>query len=215
MADVKIGIIGVGNVGGNLGIRLAKSGHAVRFGVKPGKDVTELLQRCEGKAQAAAVPEVAAWADVLFIAVPASAAVAAVRDAGNLAGKVVVDCNNPVAWGADGPTLAPVPEGSLTAAIARAAPGARVVKGFNTFGAEFHLDPHIASTRVDVQLAGDDAEAKKTVAAIAERAGFNPMDCGPLRNAALLENLALLWIHLAVKGGQGRHVAFKLLQRTP
>ncbi len=48
---------------------------------------------------------------------------------------------------------------------------------------------------------------------IALKAGFTPSDVGPLRNAALLESLAVLWIHLAVKGGQGRQVAFKLLKR--
>lgn len=213
MADVKIGIIGAGNVGGNLGVRLSKSGYEVRFGVRPGADVKELLERCEGKARAGAVAEVAAWADVLFLAVPGAAAVGAAREAGDLTGKVLVDCNNPVNWGADGPTLAPVAEGSITAALAQAVPGARVVKGFSTFGAEFHLEPSIQGTAVDVQLAGDDAQAKQTVAAIATRAGFQPVDCGPLRNAALLESLAVLWIHLALKGGQGRHVAFKLLKR--
>lgn len=213
MANVNIGIIGAGNVGGNLGIRLAKSGYTVRFGVRPGADVKEVLEQCEGRAQAASIPDVAAWADVLFLAVPAPAAVPAVREAGNLSGKVVVDCTNPVGFGADGPTLAPVPEGSVAAALAKAAPGAKVVKAFNTFGAEFHLDPNIGGTPVDVQMASDDAGAKQTVAAIASKAGFQPVDCGPLRNAALLENLAVLWIHLAVKGGLGRHIAFKLLQR--
>jgi hypothetical protein len=66
---------------------------------------------------------------------------------------------------------------------------------------------------VDVQLASDDTEAKALVSAIATKAGFTPMDVGLLRNAALLESLAVLWIHLAMKGGQGRHVAFKLLKR--
>jgi hypothetical protein len=42
---------------------------------------------------------------------------------------------------------------------------------------------------------------------------WRAIDAGPLRNAALLESLATLWMHLAMKGGQGRHVAFKLLKR--
>lgn len=68
-------------------------------------------------------------------------------------------------------------------------------------------------TSVDVPLASDDAEAKALVSSIATKVGFTPIDAGPLRNAALLESLAVLWIHLAMKGGQGRHVAFKLLKR--
>jgi hypothetical protein len=51
------------------------------------------------------------------------------------------------------------------------------------------------------------------VAAIARAAGFEPIDAGPLRNAAVLENLAMLWIHLAMVGGHGRQVGFKLLGR--
>ena len=92
-------------------------------------------------------------------------------------------------------------------------PGARVVKGFNTFGAEIHLDPSLGGTVADVFLAGDDAEAKKAVAAVAEAAGFTPVDSGPLRNAAVLENLAILWIHLALREGHGRNWSFKKLAR--
>jgi NADPH-dependent F420 reductase len=208
----KIAIVGAGNVGGNLGIRLAGAGYPVRFGTRSGSGLTELLARCGGKAEVTSVTDATGWADVVFFAVPAKAVVDAVHGAGDLTGKIVVDCNNPVGWD-DGPTLGPVDEGSLTAAIAKAAPGARVVKAFNTFGAEFHLDPAIAGTAADVPMAGDDAGAKEVVAGIARQAGFSPLDAGPLRNARLLEALAVLWIHLALKGGHGRNVAWKLLSR--
>ena len=88
-----------------------------------------------------------------------------------------------------------------------------MVKGFNTFGAELHRDPSFGDAAIDVHLAGDDAEAKSAVAAVAEKAGFAVIDAGPLRNAALLENLAVLWIHLAIAEGRGRFIGFKLLQR--
>lgn len=209
----KIAIIGAGNVGASLGINLSRHGYPIRFGVREGSDVKELLAKCEGRAEAASVSAAAQWADVIFLAVPANAAEEAVRSLGDVKGKVLVDCTNPVAWGGDGPRLAPTPEGSVAATLAKAFPGLRVVKGFSTFGAEFHLDPRVGDTSVDVQLASDDAEAKALVSAIATKAGFTPVDVGPLRNAALLESLAVLWIHLAMKGGQGRHVAFKLLKR--
>ncbi|WP_375768879.1 NAD(P)-binding domain-containing protein [Archangium gephyra] len=209
----KIAIIGAGNVGTSLGINLARHGYPLRFGVREGADVKEVLAKCEGRAEASSVSAAAQWADVIFLAVPAAAAEEAVRALGEVKGKVLVDCTNPVAWGNDGPRLAPTPQGSVAAALAQAFPGLRVVKGFSTFGAEFHLDPRVGDTSVDVQLAGDDAEAKALVSAIATKAGFTPIDVGPLRNAALLESLAVLWIHLAMKGGQGRHVAFKLLKR--
>ena len=106
------------------------------------------------------------------------------------------------------------PEGSVAAAIARAVPDAHVVKGFNTFGAEFHKDPGRAGVPADVFLAGDDAGAKKRVIDLATVAGFHAVDAGPLRNAAVLENLAMLWIHLATVGGHGRDFTFVMRSRA-
>jgi NADPH-dependent F420 reductase len=200
---MKIAIIGAGNVGGNLGVRLSKSGFAVRFGVKDAKGVegaAALLARCAPGTTAASVEEVVKDADVVFFAVPGSVAVDVAKSlAPMLAGKVVVDCNNALTW-KDGPVWAPPPEGSLAQAMAKAAPGAKVVKAFNGFGAEHHLEPQGA----DVFMAADDEGAKKAVAEIATKAGFRPIDAGPLRNAGVLENVAILWIHLAMVGGKGR-----------
>jgi 8-hydroxy-5-deazaflavin:NADPH oxidoreductase len=200
-------IIGTGNVGGNLGTRFAKSGIPVRFGVRPGADTTELLARSKGADVAALdVAEAVTWADAVFLAIPANAALELARGLGN---KLVVDCTNPLTW-SDGPVWAPTPEGSMAASIAKAAPTARVVKAFNTFGAEFHADP----ANAQVFMAGDDASAKATVAELATRAGFRPVDAGPLRNAAVLENLAMLWIHMATVGGHGRNFTFAMQDRA-
>jgi hypothetical protein len=133
--------------------------------------------------------------------------------AAELAGKIVVDCNNPLVW-KEGPVWAPPAEGSLAAALAKVVPDARVVKAFNTFGAEFHANPMLTGSPAQVFLAADDADAKKVVSEIATKAGFTTVDAGPLRNAAVLENLAMLWIHLATVGGQGRDFAFAM-QRAP
>jgi hypothetical protein len=211
--DPRFAIIGAGNVGGNLGSRLAKSGIPVKFGVRSDKGLADLLARSPG-ATSASPAEAAEWADVVFIAVPAKAAVEVAQSLANaLNGKVVVDGNNTLTW-QSGPVWAPPAEGSLTAAIAKAVPGARVVKAFNTFGAEFHLDPALpGGKRADVFYAGDDTEAKKTVAEIANRAGFRAIDAGPLRNAAVLENVAMLWIHLAIAGGHGRDFTFVMQSR--
>jgi hypothetical protein len=206
-----IAILGAGNVGGNLGVRLAASGFSVKFGVRPGSDVKDLLSRAGARAEILEPRDAAAAADIVFITTPTNVAVQVAQEAG-LGGKIVVDCTNPLTWN-DGPVWAPPAAGSVAAAIAAAVPGARVVKGFNTFGAEIHLDPSLGGTVADVFLAGDDAEAKKAVAAVAEAAGFTPVDSGPLRNAAVLENLAILWIHLALREGHGRNWSFKKLAR--
>lgn len=201
----KIGIIGAGNVGGNLGRRLAASGFEVRHGVRPRSDF--------GGSSAGPIPEVASWADIVFIAVPGPAVLDAVKSCGDLRGKIVVDCNNTLEW-KDGPVYTPPREGSLAASIAAIAPGASVLKAFNTFGAEIHGDPSLAhGQNADVLIAGDDLKAKERLSAIASAAGFRPLDAGPLRNASLVESVAILWIHLAMKGGMGRENAFKFVGR--
>lgn len=192
----KVAVIGAGKVGGGLGATLAKAGFEVKYG---------------GKEDAATA---AAWGDIVFITVPGNVALDVAKSlAKQLEGKIVVDCNNPLTW-KEGPVWAPPAEGSLAAAIAKAAPGARVVKGFNTFGAEFHADPKHAGPAAQVFLASDDAEAKKTLGDVATKAGFRVVDAGPLRNASVLENLAMLWIHLAMVGGKGRDFTFVMQEKS-
>lgn len=204
----RIAVIGSGNVGGSLGARLSQSGFEVKFGVRGVDDkVKAVLAKTKG-ASAATPDEAAAWADVVFLAVPGSAAIDVAKGlAKQLEGKVVVDCNNPLTW-KEGPVWDPPAEGSLAQAIAKAVPGARVIKAFNTFGAEFHADPNHAGPPAQVFFASDDDGAKKTLVDVATKGGWRPVDAGPLRNAGVLENFAMLWIHLALAAGHGRDWTF-------
>jgi len=212
MTDHKIAVIGAGSVGGGLGARLARSGYEVYFGLREGKEASELLAKSGSTAHARLPEEAAEVADIVILALPARAML---EVAGKLplAGKIVVDAANPITWD-KGPVWAPPPEGSLAAAIQALVPNAKVVKAFNTFGAEFHADPRVGDRGVDVQMASDHDDAKSALAAVARRAGFNPVDVGPLRNAAALENLAVLWIHLAMAAGRGREFAFMAVDRA-
>ena len=151
-------------------------------------------------------------AGLVFLAVPASAAVAVLDKARLAPGTIVVDCTNPLRW-ADGPVHAPPAKGSITAQLAARFPRLRLVKAFNTFGAEVHDRRWFGSEVADLYLAGDDADAKQIVGEVARTLGFEPVDVGPLRNAQHLESLAVLWLHLATVGQRGRDIAFKLLRR--
>jgi len=62
-------------------------------------------------------------------------------------------------------------------------------------------------------LCGDAADAKGAVMKLGEDVGFEMIDAGELAIARLLEPVAILWIHLAFRGGLGRDFAFKLLRR--
>jgi predicted dinucleotide-binding enzyme len=73
--------------------------------------------------------------------------------------------------------------------------------------------PSYGGTAITMFFAGDDAQAKRVAAQLAQEMGFDPVDAGPLANARLLEPLALLWIYLAVKQGHGTGIAYKLIHR--
>jgi predicted dinucleotide-binding enzyme len=153
---VIVAILGKGNVGSALAGRLVASGHEVRVGVRPGADAAALRNALGERAKVTGVREAVAGAEVVFVATATAAAPDVVREAGGLAGQIVVDCTNPVGRDERGLKLAPPPEGSVAQAIAAAAPRARLVKAFNVFGAEFHADPRLAGTQVDVPMASDD-----------------------------------------------------------
>jgi NADPH-dependent F420 reductase len=203
VAQEVVAIIGAGNIGSALGARLAKTGDVVRFGVR------DVAKAAASGIKGTSVRDAVVGAGVVLLTVPADAAVETARGLGPLgAGTVVVDCTNPLRF-AGGPVWNPPREGSVAAALSAALPGVAVVKGFNHFGAEIHADPQLAGGPADAYFAGDDVAAKKRVMALAERIGFRAMDAGPLRNAAVLENLTVLWIQLAMTG-VGRNFAFRV-----
>lgn len=204
-----VAILGAGSVGKALAERLLYVGISVRFGVRdPGSVASKLTGPLAGVSTV--LPAAAAAdAEIILLAVPASAAVDAARSAGNLAKKILLDCTNPLRWDG-GPVWAPPPEGSVAQALAAAFPGVSVIKGFNHFGAEIQRNPVLATGPADAFFAGDDADAKSYVMNLGTRMGFRAHDAGPLRNAALLENVAVLWIQLASVGGVGRNFAFRI-----
>ncbi|MEF8789324.1 MAG: NAD(P)-binding domain-containing protein [Haloarculaceae archaeon] len=197
MEPVRIGVVGTGSVGSTLGRRWAEAGHAVRFGTRDPErsDVRDLVAGIEGDAEAVTV-EGAADADVLVLAVPA-AAVESTLSGLDFAG-VLVDPTNSY------PEAGPEPGAERAA---RLAPDARVVKAFNTVGWEVMADPDLDGVAATMPLAGDDADAKELVAGLARDLGFEPLDVGDRAAAVHLENLARLWIHLAVSTGN-REFAF-------
>ncbi len=211
---MKIGVIGAGNVGGALGKLWAGKGHEIVFGVRDpaGSAHQDVLKSANGKARAASVRDAAAFGEVVVLATPWQATESAVKSAGRLEGKILIDCTNPLA-----PDLSGLVIGTNTSAgeeVAKWAKGAKVVKAFNTIGAQSFGDPRFGSETASMFICGDDASAKSTVVRLAGELGFDVVDTGPLIAARWLEPLAMLWIHLAYKQGLGpTGHAFKLLRR--
>lgn len=210
---MKIAVIGIGNVGGTLGPAWANAGHEVIFGVRDpdSAKVKALLEKTGFKVRAAAVAEAAAAADIVVFATPWSATQEAIKSAGNLSGKLVVDCTNPIA-----PDLKGLSIGTTTSAgeqVARWAESARVVKAFNTTGSGNMAVPQYGSQAVTMFICGDDPEARKTVAELAKDVGFEPCITGPLYHARYFEPMAMLWVDMAYLQGRGPQFAYKILSR--
>ncbi|MFN8588175.1 MAG: NAD(P)-binding domain-containing protein [Candidatus Eisenbacteria bacterium] len=203
---MKIAIIGAGNVGRALGEGWTRAGHAVVYGVR---DAAKAAAALPGAALAAPA-EAARGADVVVLTVPFAALEATVGSLGDLAGKVVLDATNPVGAGIR-TSLAPGDSGAKR--VAAAAPGARVVKAFNTTGFNVMANPRFGGEAAGMFVAGDDAAAKQVACSLAADLGFEPVDAGPLAQAELLEQLAMLWISMAIAHGHGREMAFRLVKR--
>jgi len=209
---MKIAVLGAGNVGGALGKLWAAKGHEVRFGVPDpeSEKIKALLASTGGRAKAGSNREAAGASEVVVVSVPWPAAEQALRDCGDLSSKVVIDCTNPLSSDLKGLVV-----GLTTSAAEKVAAwsGAKVVKAFNTIGAGNYGNAEFAGARADGFYCGDDAAAKTKVKPLIADIVLTPVDVGPLRNARLLEPLAMLWIDLAINQKWGPNHAFKLLRR--
>ena len=216
---MNIAIIGAGNVGGALGRSWARAGHRIFYGVRdPQADKTRQLLAATGPAASAHVPAAAAAAaEVIALATPWDATPAALQSAGDLRGKVLIDCTNPLSLNAEGSLSLSL--GSSTSGaeeIARLAAGARVAKAFNTYGWENFADsayPGYGEAKPVMFYCSDDDEAKEIVEKLAKDLGFDPLDTGGLGMARSLEPLALLWIRLAVRRGRNPNFTWAMLKR--
>src|SRR5262245_60524303 len=132
-AAMKIAVIGMGNVGGALGRRWAAGGHNVVFGVRDPDAAKHQSEAKTAGGRAAGVRDAVAGAEVVALTVPWGAVPDALKSAGDLSGKVLLDCTNPLTS-----DLSALQLGTTTSAgeeVAKQAPGAKVVKIFNTTGA--------------------------------------------------------------------------------
>jgi 8-hydroxy-5-deazaflavin:NADPH oxidoreductase len=209
---MEIAVIGSGSVGGTLGRRWAELGHSVAFGVRDTEDAgaKALVQRIKGAARLAQVADAARGADVVVLATPYRANEAALKAAGSLAGKILIDVTNPI--GADF-SLAVGHTASGAEEVAKLAQGARVYKAMNQVGFEVMADAKFAAGQPVMFVAGDEPEGKKIVLGLVAALGFEAIDAGELAVARLLEPYAMLWIHLMAKRKMGRSFAFALLRR--
>ncbi len=194
LSNLVIGVLGgTGDQGRGLARRLAMVGHRIILGSRS-------AERASAAAESlGAAPlltgglnqDAAQQADVVIAAMPWDGH----RDllaslAGPLAGKVLVDCVNPLGFDAKGAYALPVPEGSAAQQAAAVLPDSTVVGAFHHVSATLLLDPEVDRMDLDVLVLGDDRQATDLVAAIASQIpGMRGVYGGRLRNCGQVEAL--------------------------
>lgn len=203
---MKITIIGPGNMGRAIGSLAAAGGHAVTFVGKTPGSAEEAVEDVKNSTKNGAHLDTASLenvdlGDVVVLAVWYGTNIDVAKQLGNrLAGKVVVDIANPVNQTYD--DLVTEPDSSSAEDVAdAAAPGAKVVKAFNTTYAGTLRQGEVDGQPLDVFIAGDDEEAKEKVAQLIQDAGLRPVDAGPLERARHIEGMQLL--HMVTQGELG------------
>ena len=204
---MKIAVIGSGNVGRALASRWRAAGHDVVFGSRDpggGGEATRI--------ERLTVSEAVAGSEVVVLAVPWSGLEDSIAEAGDLDGKLVIDCTNPLS-----PDLSGLLELDRSAGeqVAAMAVGGSVFKAFNTTGSNIMQDPVIEGRRCLMPFCGDDESHRERVRGLIEDVGFEAVYVGGLSKAGLLESLAMLWITLAYEQQMGREFALGILRRHP
>ena len=195
--QLRIAVIGAGKVGAPLAVHLARASHHVVIGEsRPGSESAQRAASRDPQLTVASVDTAVADADVIFLATPFSAVEAVLAPiASRLAGKVLVDCTNPVSAKL---THALDSAKSGSAVVQAAVPNAHVVKAFTVYGFENFENPSYPGydVRPTMPMCGDDADSKATVARLVNDCGFDALDVGSLAQALHLEHMTLLWIRM-------------------
>jgi predicted dinucleotide-binding enzyme len=211
---MNIAFIGIGHVGHALASRLARLGHTVVIAARDtGSDSVRQALAKTPALKAAPVPEAVAAADVVFLATPFEAVESALRSAGDLKGKVVVDCTNPVGPGLVHGLKSETSGGEY---VQKRIPAARVVKAFTIYGYENFENsdyPGYGKVRPAMLIAGNDPSAKAAVSGLCEQLGWEPVDTGDISTSLHLEHMTLLWIKMGRVQGRGAGFVWARLTR--
>lgn len=209
---LRIGILGSGLMGGKLGTLFARAGHEVVFSyARTRQKLQRLARQAGGDAQAGTPAQATRDADAVLLAVHWSRVGDVLRQAGSLAGKVIVSCSLPMSVNDSRLVIARTSSGAE--ALAKKARRAKVVAAFGTVPSEVLFDVFAARRRrprPSLFYCGDDRRAKQLAARLIRDVGFEPIDIGPLRIARYLEPFTLAVAQLAYEGTRGPRLAYRV-----
>jgi len=190
VSGLTVGILGgTGDQGRGLAYRLAQAGQRVLIGSRSAERAEAAAAEIGLGVGGGANAQIAAESDIVIVAVPWEGhgdLLASLRDP--LAGKLVVDCVNPLGFDKQGPYALRVPEGSAAEQAAGLLPDSAVCAAFHHVSAALLADPEVAEMQLDVLVLGEDRDQVAIVQALANRIpGMRGVYAGRLRNAHQIE----------------------------
>jgi predicted dinucleotide-binding enzyme len=207
---MKIGVIGSGRMGGNIGYVLAQAGHEVIFSYsRRTSKLDALAKRAGGGARAGSISD-AVKADVVLIAVHWSRLDDVLAQVGSLSGKVVLTCCVPLNLSDSELVVAHTTSGAEV--LAQRLPEASIVATFQTSPSEVIVPvyEHRAETpKPSLLLCGDDDAACDVACRLIKDAGFASEHAGLLSNARYIEPFAMLTAQLAYGTYSGPRLTYR------
>jgi len=190
--SLTVGVVGgTGDQGRGLAVRLAAAGNPIILGSRSADRAATAAAELGGAPAIRGMTNEAAAraADIVIVAVPYEGHRELLASlAGPLAGKIVIDCVNPLGFDDQGVYALHVPEGSAAQQAAAVLPDSLVVGAFHHVSAVLLLNPEITKIDLDILVLGDDRQATDLVAALAARIpGARGIYAGRLRNCRQVE----------------------------
>ena len=187
---MKVSVLGgTGEQGRGLAQRLARAGQSVMIGSRSADRAQSIAAEIGSGVAGGSNEDAARFGDIVIVAVPWDGHRELLESlASDLAGKIVVDCVNPLGFDKQGAFALPVEEGSAAQQAASVLPDSSVVAAFHHISAVLLLDDSGSSIETDVLVLGDDRDATDAVQALAGRIdGIRGIYGGRLRNAGQVE----------------------------
>ena len=213
---MRVGVLGTGDVGRVLAGGFIDRGHEVRVGSRDAANPKAVAwaEAAGARASVGTFGDAAAFAELAVLATLWTGTEAALEQAGaaNLAGKVLIDCTNPLRHDGGMPALAIGTTDSGGEQVQRWLPDTRVVKAFNSVGNAQMIDPDLPGGPPDMFICGNDEAAKAQVRDLLTAFGWGTVDLGGIEASRHIEPLCMVWVAHGVRSGSWNH-AFKLLRQ--
>lgn len=205
--NLRIAVLGAGNIGGTIGRKWAHAGYQVTFGVQDpnGKNAQALRSELGERVKIGTVADaLSSNPDVVLLAVPGGAMEATISQyASQLDGRILLDSANRMG----------APVMNSFAALSQHAPQARIYRAFNIYGFENFANPEYQGVQADLFYCGSDGDSRPIVEQLISAVGLRPVYLGGIEQVGVVDSITGLWFSLAIGQKKGRHLAFKMLER--